>query len=523
MNIYEQANQSFSDLILPFRSAISRYWHVSWAPALVLTSLVLFFCMRVPSYYVSDVLISVQQQKVTVKMVESPSKDEQGERLQALIFEMISRPRLLNIIDQFKLYPELQGVRGREEALQRLHSAISIDSEESRTTGQKLSQTFRLSFTHQDPKVAYEVTKAISNLFIDESILSTKGETEGTVEFLDAQLRSARQKLETMEQQVQGFVRQNFGKLPEHLEAAVARLESAQSQLATNSQLITAKTQKLEFLRQELKLESRTAPVFSDGSSGSSSGDPADSLAQLESALVVLRSKYSDQHPDVIAAKARIQALRSRLGAGGGKGDDKAPKVATTTRNTSEARSVRREIADIESELTSLNQENTHLKKSIEELEEDIKEMPIKEQELIKIRRDYDNTKANYERLSAAREEAVLQRDLVTSQKGTQFRIVDPPATPMMPAGPPRMIISGVGIALGLVVLLGLPLALYFTNSAFKFRDEVESELGINVIGIIPPMETPRALMQSRRALSASFVASVATFVAGCVLIFMLV
>ncbi|MFN8392035.1 MAG: hypothetical protein U0136_17220 [Bdellovibrionota bacterium] len=524
--MYQQSNQSFSEIVQPLRTALSRYWLFSWGPAAAICALTLFLTFKIPSYYISDVLISVQPQKLTSKIVESPTKDDQSERLQSLIFEMISRQRLLSIVDKLNLYPELvgQGVRGREEALQELKRSISIEPENS-TTGQRLSQTFRLSFKDRNPKVAYEVTKAISSLFIDESILSTKGETEGTVEFLDAQLRNAREKLEATEKQVQQFVRQNFGKLPEHLQAGVARLESAQQQLASNSQLITAKTQKLQFLREELKVESRPTAVYAGGEAGNAgnSNDPAESLAQLESALVVLRSRYSDEHPDVIAAKARIQALRQRLGAGTGeKKGSPAPRYLGA-QASADARNVRHEIADLEAELTSLNEENTHLKSSIDQLEKDIKEMPLKEQELIKINRDYNNVKANYEKLAAAREEAGLQRDLVSSQKGTQFKVVDPAAVPMVPAGPPRLIIAGGGLLLAALFFIGLPLGLYFTNGAFKYRDEIRQELGLEVIGIIPPMETPRAMMITRRAMSASLVASAVSFVAGSAIIFFLV
>ena len=509
-------------MVLPLRSALSRYWHISWAPAFVVCALTLFLTFKMPNYYISDVLISIQPQKVTAKIIEAPSRDDQSERMQGLIFEMISRQRLLGIVDRLNLYPGLldKGVRGREEALHLLKSSIEIVPENS-TTGVRLSQVFRLSFTDESAKTAYDVTKAIANLFIDESILSTKGETEGTVEFLDAQLRAAREKLEATEQQVQTFVQKNFGKLPEHLQAGVARLESAQQQLASNSQLITAKTQKLEFLRQEARSESRETPVYSDGSGNTNSNDPMESVAQLESALVVLRSKYSDQHPDVIGAQARLQALKARIGASGEKGKG-GPRVVGSRMNP-EARNTRREVADIESELTALNAENAHLKASIETLEGDIKEMPLKEQELIKINRDYANVKANYEKLASAREDAGLQRDLVSSQKGTQFRIVDPPAQPQVPAGPARLMIAAAGIGISLVVLLGLPCLLYFTNGAYKFREEVEADLGITVIGIIPPMETPKAIIQSKRIISASLIGSVVCFVAGSVIIFSMV
>jgi polysaccharide chain length determinant protein (PEP-CTERM system associated) len=523
MNIYEQTNQSFSEITLPLRSAVSRYWFVSWAPAVVVCALALFLTFKIPSYYVSDVLISIQPQKLTAKIVDSPSKEDQTERFQSLILEMISRPRLMGIMDKLGLYPELvsRGVKGREEALQKFRKSIEITPEDS-TTGQRLSQTFRLGFSHTDAKTAYEVTKAISNLFIDESILSKKGETEGTVEFLDAQLRTAREKLENTEKQVQGFVRANFGKLPEHLQAAVARLESNQQQLATNAQLITAKTQKLEFLRQELKID-KGVPVFAGGpSGGDNNDDPVQSLAQLEAALAVLRSRYSDQHPDVIAAKSRIQALRQQISAGAKSDGKNGPRVVGT-RMSPETRNTRHEMADLEAELASLNQDNTHLKKSIDELESDIKEMPLKEQELIKINRDYNNVKANYEKLMAAREEAGLQRDLVSSQKGTQFKVVDPAAVPLVPSGPPRLIIAISGLLLSGLVFFGLPMALYFLNSGFKYRDEIENELGINVIGVIPPMETPKAMMLARKAVSASLAASVISFVAGSVLILLLV
>lgn len=521
MNNFEQSGASVSEMLVPLKSALNRYIGLAIGPALVAITLALLVVLRIPSYYISDVLISIQPRKLTAKIIEAPTKEEQAERLQSLIFEVISRQRLMKILDDFNLYPEYRGAKGREQALQLLRGSIVIEPERS-TTGQTLEQTFRLAFTSSDPNIAYGVTKAISNLFIDESILSTKGETEGTVEFLDAQLRSARQKLESTEQQVQNFVRQNFGKLPEHLQAGIARLESAQSQLATNSQLIAAKTQKLEFMQKELQLESKDSVPIVEGPSGNPMvGEGANTLGQMEEALAVLKSKYSDEHPDVIAVKKRIEMMR-KAGAGAKAGSDRGPKVIGHKLN-SEAKFVRREIGELEADLASLNQENANLKRSIDELEADIKEMPLKEQELVKINRDYANVKANYERLSSAREDAVLQRDLVTSQKGTQFRIVDAPARPEVPAGPPRALIGAGGIGAGVALLVVIPMVLMLVNGSFKTRDEVEADLGLPVIGVIPPMSTPRSKAQGRRALTVSLAASAMSFVAAGLLIVLMV
>ena len=381
MKLDEQSNQSFSDLIAPIKIALDRYWRIAWPPATVIVILGLFLSIKLAPYYSADVLISNQQQRMNSKLVVSPSKEDQNERLQSLIFEVISRPRLSNILDQYPVYPNLKGAKLKDDALKKLRASLEITPESS-TTGQRLNQTFRLSFSHRDPQLAYQVTKAISDLFIDESMLNTKIETEGTVEFIDTKLREARQQLEATEKAVQDFQKQNFGKLPDDFQSTDARLKSAQSQLATNSQMIIAKTEKLNFLRREMQLVSQEAPVNAGNVDNIS--DPESGLAQLESALVVLRSKYSDEHPDVISTKKRIEGLRARIaGSRTGKSEGNLP-----SRGNPETRSVRRAIGDLEAELVALNQENVNLKNTLTQLENNIKDMPIKAPDLIKIKRD---------------------------------------------------------------------------------------------------------------------------------------
>ncbi len=517
MSVYEQANKSFVELILPIRVAFRRYWRLSWAPAITVFALVMLVALRLPSYYLADSLIFIQPQKVNTKLLDAPPKEEQSERLDSLIYEILSRARLRTIMEQFNLYPELRGVIGKEKALERFRTAIQITPVVSKTSKDNLVQTFRLEFSHHLPKVAFDVTKAIANLFIEESILTTKTETQGTEEFLDTQLSAARKKLEATEAQVQKFVQDNFGKLPEHLQSSVARLERAQSQLATNTQLITANVARISSLQTELKLAEKDSQPVATGSITTNASDPREGIAQLESALAVLRTKYADAHPDVVGVKKQLESLRQRVRSGGApKRTEEAPKGSTP-----ESRAVRREIGEVEAQLLSLKEENVNLKRQINELESDIKLMPLKEQELIRIRRDYANVRANYENLSAAREQAAMQTNLVSSQKGTQFRIVEPPSLPSLPAGPPRLIIAAIGAIAGLCCFGAIPLLFFYLTGAYKFRDELEEELGIPVIGVIPPLETIRSRGVVRRAMTFSLITSATLFIMGSVGVFL--
>ncbi len=511
--MYEENRKSFSELVLPVRVAFSRYWGVAWAPALVVAGLIIAIGIKVPDYYVSDAIIYTESQKISSKVLERENKDDDSERLEAIALEILAGPRLRSVIEQFNPYPQYQGIMGKDKALRQFRNDMSTSTVQS-PTGKVLASTFKLSYSHEDPRLAYEVTKALSNLFIEESIIAEKGRKEGTEEFLDSQLTAAKQRLEKMESQVQAFRAANSGKLPDQLQAALGRLDNANKQLASNSQLMTANSQRLSTLRQELSLLSKEPAAVVGGQTSPS--DPQEALAQLEASLAVLLSRYSEEHPDVVNTRKRISALKAQVGRSGGGGGG---GTAVGRGSSAEARTLRIEAGEIEAQMKAISEENTRLKKDIAELEANIKLMPAKQQELIKITRDYDNVKSNYERLLAAREDAGLQTSLVKSQKGSKFKLVEPPVLPVIPAGPNRLLFFAAGLICGILVLVAVPLGLFFMNSSFKFRDELESELGIPVIGVLPTMDTPRAAALARRASSTSVVASVLCLAAGAAII----
>lgn len=521
MKISEPKDKSFADIATIFASAVQRYWRVALGPALVVLGLSLFYSVRIPDFFRSDFLIFIQPQAINSKIIETPDRIEMGERLEAVVQEILARRSLLKVIDEFNLYPNLRGPLGRELAVRLFRSDLSLEPAESRT-GVEINQTFRIAYAHSDPKLAFEVAQALSDLFIEESVVSRRSEMQGTEEFLDAELAEARKRLEVTEEKVQEFVSKNFGKLPEHLTAAVARLENAQTQLSTNSTMITAtlaRRSNLEAEQKEVLRHGSVAMGNGDGG-GADSSDPVERLAQMESALVVLTSRYSDKHPDVLNTKKRIQSLRQQL-AGGGSSDK--TQAQNSARGALMTRSVRREIRDIDVQLLQLRKENETLKNTIARLELDIQEMPVKEQELLKTRRDYENVKDNYQRLLQAREDAKLQSNLVRSQRATQFRIIERAELPITPSGPNRMLYVGAGVVAGIVLFCLIPLATYFFNSSYKFTSDIEDDLGLSVIGVIPSMPTPASSISQRRVNAMCSVMSLFCFLSGGVAIMWLI
>lgn len=516
-----------ADIKVAFTSALRRHWRISLSPALAVFTLTLVVLFGWPDYYTTNSLIFIQPQRLTSKIVENQTYDEMRERLDGLVQEILTRSRLRTVIERFDLYPDLRGVKGKEKAIEKFRNAIVIAPVQSQTGAvNQAAQTFSLQFTHVSRELSYEVTKTLVNLFIEESVISRRSEIEGTLEFLDAQLLDARKKLESTEEDVQKFERENFGKLPEQHENSIALLSNAQAQLASNAEIMAAQSTRRGNLMAELS-DLRRGGGFSDASGGVS-GSPRDQLAQLESALTVLRSKYSDVHPDVVSVRQRIASLRAAMqsapapktpAAGTGGGD----AIVGNGPNASMARALKREIGDIDVQISALNKENERLKNTVAKLEADITEMPLREQEMIKIRRNYANVKDSYDKLLAAREDAALQSSAARSQRSSQFRVVEPAEVPVLPAGPNRWLIGGGGILLSVLIFFGVPFAMFQLSSAFKFSSELENEMALPVIGVIPPMNSPQVALAARMVNARIKYLSIGFFAVGSLLVVVLV
>ncbi|MCC6954663.1 MAG: hypothetical protein IT290_11140 [Deltaproteobacteria bacterium] len=523
MNYGDQPEKSLLESLAPLLAAFFRYWRIALGPALALLVTGAFLAARIPSYYNADARILMQPQRINSQLLETGNredKDEMKQRLESLAQEILSRPRLRSILERYQIYPESKGLQAAEAALVKFRENIEISPVQS-PTGGSTTQVFRLGFSHSDPKMTYDVARALSSLFIEESIVDLRAEAQGAEEFFDAQVTEARKRLEETESKRQAFISANFGKLPEHIEQSMARLQTMSAQLDTNAQLIAANMQRRANLETLLAEARKYNTTTSNGQTQSVASDPAERIAQLESALVVLRSRYSDQHPDVIKVNGQLAALRAELAQGSGKSTKRS--AAVTAAANPLVFNTQRELAEVETQLAGLRQENSRLQVRIDELQGDIQQMPVKEQDLLKINRDYENVKSSYDRLLNAREQAGLQTSLIRSQKGEQFRIIDPVELPRTPAGPPRLIILGGAIALSLAMFVAIPFLMFLLNSSYRTKEDIESELGVSVIGVIPQMLTPESVAVDRRLSLASFLLSASSAVVLSAVIFFVV
>jgi len=138
-----------------------------------------------------------------------------------------------------------------------------------------------------------------------------------------------------------------------------------------------------------------------------------------------------------------------------------------------------RNIQAIEAEIVGLRGQIEHYQKRVEET-------PKREQELLSLKRDYENIKGTYNSVLARKLEADIALNMEKKQKGEQFRVLDPPG--VEEAGLPNLkvlflacIMAGLGIGAGIVFLYE------FFDSSVKKPDAFQARLSLPVLAVIPP------------------------------------
>jgi len=465
--------------------------------------------------------VKIQTQQIEANVLGRTEDKNDTATLSSLVEELKARQRLLTIIQEFVLYPNLKGLSGQEKALDKFQKAYTIEPIQTSLGGSESNRSviFKVGFSHSDRDKVFRVADKLQNLFISESLINIRSDSRGKEEFLSSQLKNSQRKLEDIEAKRQEYLKKNAGKLPETREKAISERKLLYDRLFIDNQTLEANQGRIRYLRNEYEMTVRD-PSTATGTSGNPGFDldPNANLSQLKQTLTILKARYTEQHPDVIATQNRITALEGKI---------KRGEIAVPNRpagpnlgNTRESRMISREISEVEVQSTRLKSEIEGLKLQISELDKSISSIPIKESELADIERDYETQKELYAKLMIDQQQAAMQVDLIQSQRGPRFIIIDPPTKPEIPAGPPRLIIALAGIFVGLGLLFLVPVAFFYFNSSFKFKKEAEQTLSIPVIGVIPPLITPTVIAQKKKGLATSFTTSLFTLIAGIIAMF---
>jgi polysaccharide chain length determinant protein (PEP-CTERM system associated) len=478
-------------ILLPLFLCWLAVWGVSWT---------------LPTTYTSDALISAEQEKVSDLYVMENVNVNLQNRLQSTTQKVLSYASLQAIIERFKLYaapPRMSGFFKHKDSIDQMRGDIKIELVGAPGYRGEFF-TFKIHYSADTPELAQQVNSELTSLFINENVRSQRQLSENTTAFLDSKLTDARVKMQEQEAEVSAFKAKHAGNLPGQLQSNVQILAGVQAQLAsTQHALDTSKQQKIYL--ESLLQQYQSAQASLGGDSNVISTQALDKVLQdLRLQIQNLRTRYTDDHPDIVALKdeiAKTEVLRKQNETDIASNHQTAKP--TNAIDFSAAEGVQRgsptAIMQLQSQLKANQLEILNEQQHAKDLEQQttlyqgrLNLTPQTEQELTVVSRGYDEAKFNYNSLLQKQTQSQLATSLGQQQQGQQFHIVDPPKLPDKPSAPNRFLISLVGLALGAVLGLGLATFLELTDIRFRQEKDLEGILPARLLVGIPRLSTPQ-------------------------------
>ena len=194
-----------------------------------------------------------------------------------------------------------------DDAVDQMRKDIKIDVVEAPGHPGELT-AFKIDYSAQSRELAQRVNSELTSLFIEENLKSQQQQAENTTAFLERQLATARSQLEEQEAKMTAFKSKHLGDLPSQLETNVQILAGLQNQLDNNQRALDgAKQQKLYL--ESLLQQYEALNVEGTGDDGTASPEVLKkALLDLRAKLADARSHYTEDFPDVVALKQKIDA-----------------------------------------------------------------------------------------------------------------------------------------------------------------------------------------------------------------------
>jgi succinoglycan biosynthesis transport protein ExoP len=462
-------------------------WLIVWGASWIL-----------PARYKSGTLILVEQPTMPKDYVEPNVTDNLQDRLQSITQQILSRTRLLLIIDKLNLYADRRTPLTPDEKVE--HMRKDIDIALVRDTHDAIT-SFKIDYSARNPVIAQRVTSELTDLFINENLKVRQQQSQETTKFMQSHLEAARQSLAEQEAKVKEFEGRHEGELPSQQASNLQILSGLQEQLQNDQDALnTAKQQKIYY--QTLIEQYRTLHAPSKSVDGGPTRLAAieQQLSTLRAKLADLSSHYTDRHPDVQNVKAEIAKTEkvrddliaeARSKTNGKQGPEGAMRNATDPIQDPAVLQLQSQMQANQAEIANREQGIAELKARINSYQARLNDEPASEQQLADLTRGYEQSKANYDDLLKKKNESEMATSMEQMQQGERFSMLDPPTIPLKPDFPNRLKFCGIGVAVGLLLGVVSVAGFEFFDDRLHNEKEIMAMLPVAVISEIPDVLSP--------------------------------
>ena len=422
-----------------------------------------------------------------------------AERLTTIRQLVLSRSRLLQVIKKLDLDLHVNTPLEMKKLLETMRNSIKIS-----IIGKNL---YTISYESENPKVVQDVTNTICNLFIEENLGASRSDAYDAFNFIEEQLNVYKEKLEKSENSLRLFKEKYLGQEAGERNINLQKLEYYKDSLSKAREgLQEARLQK-SIIEKQLSREKPLILAFSTANNDPSSNSDAleTQLAQLNSKLSFLLTKYTEKYPEIISLKEQIDKVKRKINEKNSLKPNQKNRENSETKTVTEAlnpfyHQLREDLGEIKIKEKVLESRIKIYNENMELYEDKVKSIPKQEQELAQLKRGYDVNVQIYQTLLNKLEEARISRELDSEEKRATFQIIDAAELPLLPNKPNKPLLIILGLVIGLLSGFTVIYFLHYFDHSIINPDDARNYFGYPVLASIPNIITNEEIKKKRRS-----------------------
>lgn len=497
------------ELVGSVASAARAMWGWRWVGLIVAWAVCIagvVALLRMPDYYEASARVFVDTKSVLKPLLRDLAVEPDIDQTVSMLARtIITRPNIEKLVARIWPGPMSPGM---------LEQKVDLLQREIKISGSGRDNVFSFSYRDTDSARARDVVEKLVTLFVESDLGAKARDTVSAREFIDQQIKAYETRLAEAEGRLKDFKVRNLGITDASGKDYFSRMSALTEELNKTSVELHAAEESRDALRRELTGEDFVLlPDPADQAAAAATPELDARIDAQRRQLDELLRRYTDAHPDVVAARRLIarleeqkqQEIEARRKAAGN-------KVARRSANANPVfQQIKLALAEAEANVAALRVRSSDLQSRVAQLRTSAARVPQVEAELAQLNRDYDIIRRNYEALVARRETATLSGD-VEATRLASFRVIDPPRSSPRPVFPNRLALS----PLVLLAALGAGVAATFVACqlipTFGSTSALRAVTQLPVLGSVSALVTPES-MRRRRVQTAAFGSGVVSLV----------
>jgi len=488
------------DILEQVKTYARGVWRFRWYIHLIAWPICIggwLFVSKIPDTYDASARVFVDTKSVLRPMLQGLAfQSDVTADLQAVTRTLLSTPNLEKVVRATDMDLSAANSGNLQAQVGRLKQSIKF------SVGRRDS-IYTISYQDTDPELAQRVVESLLTIFVESSLGSKRSDTNAATEFIDQQIAEYERRLTEAEDKLTEFKRKNVGMLPGQGGDHFSAMAGMKNQLAEAELRWQEIINRRDELKRQIAGEEPTfglvPSIINSNSSGISHVLDA-RIQALEQKIDELLLRYTEKHPDVIAARETLARLSNTRKTDIDKVKEKRPRTAAISALDVNPvyQQLKISLGQAEAEVVSLQTRVDSYNQRLKLLENRVNIVPKIEAEMKRLNRDYNINKTNYNALLVRRESADLAQKADQSAENIKFKIIDPPKSTPDAVGPNRMLLNSVILIAAFVGGIAFTFFLSQIKPIFDTAKSLRRISGYPVYGAVSLIRTERQLQMRK-------------------------